>query len=532
MVPPTTDQTGRQVVRIFNVGNHHQHHHHHHNSTTTRTKASFRDCDKLTLWVRVHGPEIFAGSTTAVGAESGEEECHWEFAMDVQIPGNYQVEVKVLVWDNVPTVGQCEYEILDEQHKKTLREENMLVFATNGTYPNAISLNDYEPVGFLGFKLYDARTACCTICTRFRPWCVYWLSPALNLDHPALFRNGCELVFQKHTPAKYLLQSHLIPLHHRKFKNGSVVTFVNGTDGMGRHQYPGLNSTNPNFQSYFGIPHKKSVAYFVGCGWSPWAVDFACLDGNDDHIYMTSTNFSLVPPPSSSETETDSESLPLCELDDETVFLENEVPGTVPMPKGRWVREPWRDDDDACGPFQWDDDFSDLFQLTKFNATQPHCWHRDNFVEVGEHCIEMNCKWIQPSSRWRSKVHVEDRWMGVWRNYHCDYLEFTDGQLRECLVQRQIHSIRVDGMSIAKFLDQYIQARLQPFNLTELGTNRSDAISVVLSTLGSFHRAKAPTDADLEAALKKRPSADERNIYYWYVFFAVIAMLWVAASGI
>jgi hypothetical protein len=41
------------------------------------------DCHKLTVWVRAHGPEIFAGSAEAVPATDSAD-CHWKFDVAVR----------------------------------------------------------------------------------------------------------------------------------------------------------------------------------------------------------------------------------------------------------------------------------------------------------------------------------------------------------------------------------------------------------------------------------------------------------------
>jgi hypothetical protein len=42
------------------------------------------DCDKLTLWVRVYGPEIFAGSAQTVPATEFSD-CYWKFDFEVRL---------------------------------------------------------------------------------------------------------------------------------------------------------------------------------------------------------------------------------------------------------------------------------------------------------------------------------------------------------------------------------------------------------------------------------------------------------------
>jgi hypothetical protein len=40
------------------------------------------DCDKLSLWVRVYGPDVFAGSPVAVPATETTD-CYWKFDFEV-----------------------------------------------------------------------------------------------------------------------------------------------------------------------------------------------------------------------------------------------------------------------------------------------------------------------------------------------------------------------------------------------------------------------------------------------------------------
>ena len=51
--------------------------------TMPRQRAVRGDCDKFTLWVRVFGPEIFAGSAVAVPA-TNHTDCYWRFDFQVR----------------------------------------------------------------------------------------------------------------------------------------------------------------------------------------------------------------------------------------------------------------------------------------------------------------------------------------------------------------------------------------------------------------------------------------------------------------
>jgi len=80
MMMMMTDPAGRQEVRIYNV---------HPNATSS--SSSHSQCNLRTIWVRVLGPEIFAGTATAVFPKKMTKEedavnertassCYWSFA--------------------------------------------------------------------------------------------------------------------------------------------------------------------------------------------------------------------------------------------------------------------------------------------------------------------------------------------------------------------------------------------------------------------------------------------------------------------
>ena len=60
---------GRNTIIIENV---------HPNATLAR-----KDCHLLTIWVRVDGPEIFAGMAVAVQPNGTDSSCYWEYAYDL-----------------------------------------------------------------------------------------------------------------------------------------------------------------------------------------------------------------------------------------------------------------------------------------------------------------------------------------------------------------------------------------------------------------------------------------------------------------
>jgi len=149
----------RQVIQIFN--------------TLSDTSP---ECDKWTLWVRVAGPEIFAGSAMSVpSTRFPGQQCHWEFPFTLQKGGDYFVDSKILLYNgSVAPNLQCDI---------------------HNDYD--LDLDRYPlSVGFLGFKLYDEVAGCCEICAR-EPLCQYWTTPPLSIISPVERWKGCELFFNQ-----------------------------------------------------------------------------------------------------------------------------------------------------------------------------------------------------------------------------------------------------------------------------------------------------------------------------------------------
>jgi hypothetical protein len=206
---PVTNATpvgSKQAVTIYNVGD---------NRIV---------CKKLKLWVRVNGPEIFAGAAVAVTDTDDASSCHWTFDFDVSEPGEYLVDIKLLLWNGDAPIGgtgvsQCEY--------------------SNG---RALNTSTLKHDGFQGFKMYKPAQMCCEICAR-TPYCVSWSTPFLRMENPNRGKNGCELYFEPDAPDDALPVSYLWP--HRRRRLGASFEF-------------------------HGTVHANDVSYFCGCGWSFW----------------------------------------------------------------------------------------------------------------------------------------------------------------------------------------------------------------------------------------------------------------------
>lgn len=459
------------------------------NVARERGTLSGTDCSLLTIWVRVDGPEIFAGKGTAVPAEEGAP-CSWSFQFELAVPGDYRVDAKVLLYN-----GDVDY---DGRARCAER-----VHDGNGT----VVLLDYpQRAGFKGFKMYNSVLACCEICTRVRG-CQQWATPPLLLPHPGFTNNGCDLFFGTDTDPSQVPVSHLIPHATVTLADSSVRSKSDLQERNGTKRRLG-----PVARKH-GAPYNQATMQFLGCGWSyHYTLDFPCLSGDlDDRIPTDRRTFSLLPLPAAVEEKPSSTSvggsvvdpsLPMCTLAHEALGHH----------RGRWVRAAYPGSETCPEPRTADPEFSQKFAITKFDPLRPSCWHRDDLSVLGNKCLEMNCKFIAPTSKWFSDLHWEKEFYATWQPYDCRYIEFTSQQLGRCLRERKISSIQTDGASIAEFLRQYLFQRLQ--SVTLYNASNPDARSVTLSTLALLHKAEM-SRSELESELHRRANATERNLWYF-----------------
>jgi hypothetical protein len=408
------------------------------------------DCDKYDIWVRASGPEIFAGSAQAVLPKDPSESCHWEFPFVLQKPGTYRVEAKLLYY-NAPVHHSCKSYNGDP---------------TNLTYPTH--------AGFIGFKFYIPAKSCCEACSRLAPDCRYWATPPQKIK-ATRSRNGCELYFDEKSNPDAIPESYLI--------------------------------ANPQRRRLGGVPHAHGppdtstpTAYHVGCGWDFWmTLDFPCLSGElDDAVFQREVDFTLVD--EARAIEPVQKELPLCTLDNELFDRHS----------GRWVREAWLDIK-RCPRLMGFDPNRESFEIIRFDGTHPHCWHRDDFSVVGQRCLEMNCRFIKQESKWRSHLHEETKFFGYWKNYDCDYMEYTNLQLQQCIDTKKIGKFKTEGRSISEFLNEYLIQRMENINLYK----GSDAKTVILDTLSLLHN----FGPDFAETLKARPNVGELEEIFWVTGF-------------
>ena len=401
-------------------------------------------CEKLTIWVRVAGSEVLAGKAESVLAnkENATLACYWSFPMKLSIPGTYNVESKVLLYNSQAKVSACTIE----------------------TSIQTMPFHEFTDHNSLtGFKFYTPHLSCCEICSRDER-CKHWFYPPLSgaLD-------GCEFYY----------------------KDSIIMTNASSTSG--RQHSSRRRLLGGDVPLAHGPPRHEPTAHFLGCGWSFYlSVDFPCLSNTlDDQVHMmTNTivvNKTRVVAPSPTNQR------PPCSTLEEM------------QSQGRWVRM----DDRDC-PLVFDDTYNTLFNITKHNGESPKCWHRDDLSIIGQMCKEAGCaNWLPMA--WMSSFKSEP-WYGRWEPYKCEYLDLTNQQLQKCLDSKQISSISMEGASISRFLNQYLQQRVDGL----VFANKSDlSKNVVVTTLSFPHLLWTESEDGWLRELQSRPEATSNDIFFW-----------------
>ena len=334
VIPQTRSESN--VVRIYNV-------------------KSPVACSKIDIWVRVNGPEIFAGHANVINTTSdqtanvnthGSGKCYWEFKFDTRKPGSYTIDAKVLVWNYAAVV--------DSDGPVTCKQS-----------PNS-SLVDSFPINksFIGFKVYHPEEMCCEVCSRLAGHCKAWSNPIPEFPDGEVFHRGCTLYFANSS-------DYAIP-----YFTMLATTFKDQV----------YKESDQPAQVTYGLPHDQPTSYFIGCGWSYWfSLDFPCISGDlDDRVYFTENEFVRATnekddSPLSADAGTDSQSTTImrnepnlqseafCKIDSESLAEH----------KGRWVRKPWPTKKECPHPMEPDLEIEE-FGIMKFEGNYPHCWHRDD----------------------------------------------------------------------------------------------------------------------------------------------------------
>jgi hypothetical protein len=242
---------------------------------------------------------------------------------------------------------------------------------------------------------------------------------------------------------------------------------------------------------------------FLGCGWSYWhTLDFPCLSGElDDKVFVLNETFRVDLPETNPALYDDE--LPLCLSGAE--LMANSA--------GRWVQEKFPSDDDCIAPFEVDKNYSSQYDVFAFNGAKPHCWHRESIDRIGLRCVERNCGLIDRSRYWNSRARAS-RWMGVWRQHSCDYLEFTDRELQQCIDAKKITGIKVSGRSVAGLLESMVRQRIAPLRMYPNASDPGSA-EVTISTLALLHRTMH-SDREVRESLRELKNATDRQLVYVY----------------
>lgn len=135
----------------------------------------------------------------------------------------------------------------------------------------------------------------------------------------------------------------------------------------------------------------------------------------------------------------------------------------------------------------------------------------------------MNCNLVERSSKWLSSpLQKERRWMGIWRNYQCDYMEFTDAQLSECFQKLKVSHITTRGASISSMLETYLDQRVE--GLAMYDKNQPDGRETIISTLQWPHLLWHGSEPEWRKEFDGYPSLTDANAqqdFYWITpFFA------------
>jgi hypothetical protein len=92
-------------------------------------------------------------------------------------------------------------------------------------------------------------------------------------------------------------------------------------------------------------------------------------------------------------------------------------------------------------------------------------------------------------------------------------VEFTTSQLQECITKRNIVGFEKKGASIAEYLNEFVQHRLDNITFYSNKTD-PDALTIVFDTLSLMHM-NGP-DGELEQRVNLLPTAPKNEEHYWF----------------
>ena len=100
--------------------------------------------------------------------------------------------------------------------------------------------------------------------------------------------------------------------------------------------------------------------------------------------------------------------------------------------------------------------------------------------------------------------------MGVWRRYDCDYVEFTNEELQQCVTAKKITGFKTQGKSIAEFLSHYVKQRTDPLQMY----TGKDGKRVTLTTMAILHKSSLTRDVLIQDLQKTPNVSHDKDIVY------------------
>jgi hypothetical protein len=157
-LPSEPVQYGRNVIKIRNIMDDEVYPM---SSYIETNGIPYINCSLWTIYVRANGPEIFAGPAEAVfpnaktSKKNPYDDCYWEFPFDLQVPGPYIVDVKILYYN-----------------ASSIMESPCTVLTGTAHDDTGLDLGGTVFSGFKGFKMYQPAEMCCEICSRLYHDCI------------------------------------------------------------------------------------------------------------------------------------------------------------------------------------------------------------------------------------------------------------------------------------------------------------------------------------------------------------------------
>eukprot|EP00804_Cyclotella_cryptica_P026256 CCRYP_019842-RA/>CCRYP_019842-RA protein AED:0.04 eAED:0.04 QI:241/1/1/1/0.75/0.6/5/196/808 len=481
----------------------------------------------LTMWVRVNGPEIFAGTamphrwkpTSAMSSSATTTRCAWKYDFVPQMVGEYTFHVKLLTFHGLADFdpAKCQEEKITRNAVFDVQDQSELEVVEEMNYRVVQELaeegNFSHHRGISGFKFYAANGACCEACTRARG-CKMWSIPgARHFDE-------CELYFptiaddtdflDRHN-GHYLGRGRTYSYRSQDPKEFEIPTHVRGMMRRRRKLATAYNTIGKIWpikdRPAKGVSRNEPTAFFLGCGWSSMmSFETPCHYPTDDLVFGSGSKVTVEYVSGNTLDKVPRQ----CTLEDEKLDVSN----------GHWVRYPYPNVTE-CGELIQDDvtgawrDFR-----AKYDGDRPQCWWREDVTKITTICGEAGCGDLF-SHRWVSDIRKESAWFGKWELKGCMFRDMGDNEIQQCIDAKNITAITTDGASIKAVLDGYLAQKLQNINMTNATSVGDEGRTISLSTLKMPHLLWAyPLDEHRKKLETEFPDVtDNKNEYYFMTGF-------------